>query len=133
MKDRQIVLNRIMTPDGTILTSYHRWDYKTYTDKVSGEEYMVDGGLDYLRRNVNKRPAKDLTIYLDNEFEIVRKSMHWGTRGKDGKQELRWKPICQLDSDHIDAILDTQMQIPGWLKELFEKELEYRKGLKTWV
>ena len=52
MSKERIVSNRIRTPDGTILESMHRHDYVTYTD-ANGKEYMVDGGLDYLRRNVH--------------------------------------------------------------------------------
>ena len=48
----RLILNRIKTPDGTILTSYNRHDYVSYED-ANGLEYMVDGGLEYLRRNVN--------------------------------------------------------------------------------
>jgi len=48
MSERKIVLNRIKTPDGTILTSYHRHNYVSHID--NGELYAVDGGNDYLRR-----------------------------------------------------------------------------------
>ena len=41
----EIILNRIQTPDGTVLTSYYRHDYKSYQDK-NGETYIVDGGND---------------------------------------------------------------------------------------
>ena len=59
----RIVCNRIQTPDGTILISQHRHDYQIYTDK-NGLEYMVDGGCDYLRRNVHyEAPHTELSVY----------------------------------------------------------------------
>ena len=51
MMNEKYLANRIRTPDGTILESMHRHDYVTYID-ANGKEYMVDGGLDYLRRNI---------------------------------------------------------------------------------
>lgn len=90
--DNKIILNRIQTPDGTILTSYHRHDYRTHCDEITGETYMVDGGTGYLHRSVNNIPATDLTIHDDEPFEVLRHFAHWGTRGKDGKQPLRWNP-----------------------------------------
>jgi hypothetical protein len=43
----------------------HRHDYVTYTD-ANGLDYMVDGGNDYLRRNVHtEAPYEELTIYED--------------------------------------------------------------------
>ncbi len=41
---KEILCNRIQTPDGTILTSHDRHDFKSYVDK-NGYEYMVDGGV----------------------------------------------------------------------------------------
>lgn len=126
MDDRHIILNRIETPDGTILTSYSVHDYKTYIDK-NGCEYMVDGGCSYLRRNVNDDfPEKELSVYSDAPFDIIRKSMHWGTFGKDGNQPLKYVLLCDLSDSHIKEILNTQKRLPKWKLEIFEKELEYR-------
>ena len=123
--NNQIVANRIKTPDGTILQSYHRHDYKEYTDK-NGKEYMVDGGLDYLRRNVHDdAPYIELSLMMSDSFVEIRESFHWGTRGKDGKQPLTWVPLTDITTDHIFAIQDN-CQLTPWLKELFDKELEYR-------
>jgi len=125
-----IISNKIRTPDGTILQSFHRHDYKTYLDDNSFE-YMVDGGTDYLRRNViDGAPYEELSVYSDAPFEIIRQELHWGTRGKDGDQPLVYKPLCELDTDHIQAILNTQTHIQPWLYKIFEQELEYRNVQK---
>jgi len=125
-----IILNRIKTPDGTVLTSWHRHDYKVYTDEVSGENYMVDGGLSYLRRNVNAVPAEELTVYDDVPHAELREAFHWGTRGVDGKQPLTWVPLKSLLIDHIKEILRTQRQLDSSrVKRYFERELVYR-GIK---
>lgn len=121
----QIVANRIKTPDGTILQSFHRHDYKTYVD-ANGHEYMVDGGLDYLRRTIPDAAYSELSLTLRNSFDEIREGFHWGTRGKDGKQPLTWKPLCELTVEHIEAILDTQHHIERWTRDLFERELKYR-------
>jgi len=120
------ILNRIQTPDGTILTSEHRHDYKEYKDK-NGEVYMVDGGKDYLRRNVNKEPYEELSIPIkDATFGECRKHITWGTRGKNGDQPLKFKPIKDLDTDHIKVILENQTQISDMYRDLFERELTLR-------
>ena len=125
-----IIANKIRTPDGTILQSFHRHDYKTYLDDNSFE-YMVDGGTDYLRRNViDGAPYEELSVYSDAPFEIIRQELHWGTRGKDGDQPLVYKPLCELNTDHIQAILNTQTHIQPWLYRIFEQELEYRNDQK---
>ena len=123
----QVIANALITPDGTVLQSYHVHDYKTHIDKVSGEEYMIDGGTDYCRSNVNKVAAKYISITMDDPHETRREWFHWGTRGKDGRQPLTWKPLKNLDTDHIQAILETQHHIPDYLVGLFVDELEYRK------
>jgi len=129
MTDR-IISNKIRTPDGTILQSFHRHDYKTYLDDNSFE-YMVDGGLDYLRRNIfADHPYTELSVSSDAPFEIIRQELHWSTRGKDGDQPLVYKPLCELDTDHIQAILTTQTHIESWLRDYFKQELDYRNVQK---
>jgi hypothetical protein len=121
----QVIASALITPDGTILQSYHRHDYKTYTDK-NGEEYMIDGGVDYCRSNVNNEPAQYITVTMEDPHSLRRKWFHWGTRGVNGDQPLVWKPLKDLDTDHIKAILSTQYHIGEHLIELFEDELHFR-------
>lgn len=123
----QIIRNQIQTPDGTVLTSYHVHDYKTYVDTISGEEYMVDGGTFYLRRNLNVVPYIEQSVCVDEPFEIVREAFAWGSRGKKGDEPLHYIPMSKMSNNHIEAVLETQKQIPDWLRELFNKELVYRK------
>jgi hypothetical protein len=114
------------TPDGTVLTSYYRHDYVTHTDE-NGEHYMTDGGSAYLRRSLNKVPAEDLTVYMTDDHEANRQAFHWGTRGVNGDQPVQWKPVADLDTDHIEAILETQAHIRGsFVEELMKAELDYR-------
>ena len=120
----RILLNRIKTPDGTILTSYNRHNYVEYKDSITKEVLMVDGGTDYLRRNIGT--YEELSVYDDGSHLTRRSAVHWGTRGKDGRQPLVYKPIKDLDSDHIEAILKTQHQISDFYREIFKEELKYR-------
>ena len=126
VKQRNLVANKIITPDGTVLQSFSRHDYKTYVDKLCGETYMVDGGLVYLRRSVNEIPYKEASVYDDEPFEVIRKEFCWGTRGKDGDQPVQYKPLQSLTDDHIRAILETQWQVPEWLRAVFIRELDWR-------
>ena len=123
---KHIVLNRIKTPDGTVLISKHRHDYVSHLD-ANGECYMVDGGTDYLRRNVNIEPFEEQSVYSDAPHTDIRQGFYWGTRGKDGDQPVEFKPLEQLDTSHIEAIILTQTHLAKWRLDIFEAELLFRK------
>ena len=118
--------NRIRTPDGTILESMHRHDYVTYID-ANGKEYMVDGGLDYLRRNVHDdAPYTELSVLSTDEHSVIREVFKWGTYGIDGKQKLKYVILKDMSWDHIEAILETQTQLRDHVRQVFVNELDYR-------
>ncbi len=122
----KLVANKVQTPDGTILESFHRHDYKEYTDTLTGELCIVDGGLDYQRRSLN---VKDISVTTDDPYELQREAFTWGTYGKCGTLPLQRIPLKDLTFEHIYAILETQKQIEGtYVEELFRKELQYREG-----
>jgi len=125
--ERKLLVNSIITPDGTRLHSKHRHDYVSHDD-ANGERYSLDGGLDYVRRSMNNEPAADAFVYADDPHEKIRSTFCWGTRGKGGKQPLQWKTIDSLDTEHIEAILATQYHISDTLRKVFENELDYRKN-----
>jgi len=126
MTEQSIIANRIRTPDGTILQSYNRHDFKAYVDK-NGHTYMVDGGCDYLRRYVvEEAPAEELSVYSDDPHEVVREAMHWGTRGVNGDQPLKYIPLKEMTTDHIQACLDTQPRMHPHFRTAMENELDFR-------
>ena len=122
---KRIILNRIKTPDGTILTSEHVHDYKTYVD-VNGKEYMVDGGREYLRRTVwEDAPFEELSIYEDAPFDVIREVLAWGTYGREGDQPLFFIKLYNMSDDHIRAIIRLK-QGASWIRDFMKKELIYR-------
>ena len=62
---RKILSNRMRTPDGTVLESKHRHDYVAYLD-ANGKEYMLDGGLAYVRSSANG-DEEMLTVFAEPE------------------------------------------------------------------
>lgn len=121
----KVLASRIQTPDGTILQSFHRHDYKEYVD-ANGETYMIDGGTDYRRGFVNKQPAKDISIYTDDPFEIKRTAKLWGTYGKNGDEPLKWISVSEMEDAHIDKLLEPQMYVKPEIKEILIMEKKYR-------
>ncbi len=129
-KNETIICNGVITPDGTYLRSYNRHDYKTHLDKITGETYMVDGGNDYLRRSVNTTPAHDVSVYLSDPFKTIREAFVWKSYGKNGEYLPYGKYIClcDMEDDHIAAILETQTHIKGtYVEDLMIQEWNYRK------
>ena len=125
-----ILNNRMETPDGTILESKHRHDYVTHLD-ANGKEYMLDGGLDYVRSSANG-DEEFLTICSDDPHEIIRVLVQWGPYGKRGDDPYKEIKIADLDPYHLRAILDTQQKTmrPALVK-VMQDEVEYRDTLKN--
>jgi hypothetical protein len=122
-----LLVNAIITPDGTRLTSTHRHDYQSYID-ANGETYMVDGGNDYIRHSVNEIPATNACVTTDDPHTIIRDSFTWRSYGKDGAGPITRRTLANLESDHISAILDTQIQLPQEVRAVFSTELAFRSN-----
>ena len=125
---KQLLVNAIITPDGTRLESTHRHDYKSYQDQ-NGETYSIDGGLEYVRRSVNKQPALDDFVYTDDPHEKIREMFKWGTYGKGGNEPLQRKKLADLTDEHIEAIIETQHQLRDEIRKVFYDEITYRKTI----
>jgi len=123
----ELLLNQIKTPDGTILRSHSRHDYVTHVD-ANGHEYMVDGGLSYLRRSFfNNAPFKEMSqYYKPNDHAHNREYASWGTYGKNGDMPLHYKLVKDMETSHLWAVLAMQAPVARILKLIMEKELEQR-------
>lgn len=120
-----ILSNRMITPDGTILESRYRHDYVTHLDN-NGKEYMLDGGLDYVRSSANGDEYL-LTIYADYSHELIRLHAKWGTYGKQGDQPLKYVAIADMETEHLQACFDGQRWLPRpAMYKVMQDELEYR-------
>lgn len=123
-KVAKLVKNCLETPDGTMLYSRSRHDYKTYLD-ANGKTYMIDGGLDYVRCSANGDEIHHC-VWDDDPFDKVRKAVEWGTYGINGDQPLRWVRLCDMETAHINAVLKNVPSIGDSYARAFRLELELR-------
>ena len=133
--ERQLILSQIQTPDGTILKSMHVHDYVTHLD-ANGETYMIDGGNEYQRYTLNKEPFKDLSIYSDAPFEIIRENYHRGGRGKNGDEPLKWVPLSKMSDEWLKKSIKYNNE-RGMSKSdgnyWYNKELKYRQIMNIFI
>jgi len=126
----RLLRNAIQTPDGTVLESRTQHDYKEYEDS-NGWTYVVDGGLDYIRRSVNKHaPEVDLSLTEEDPHFFIRELVTWGTYGISGDQPLFYIAIDNMSDGHLQAVLDTQKNMYPQVRSLMEAEVEYREQEK---
>jgi hypothetical protein len=63
---KEIILNAIQTPDGTVLISKNRYDYVCHKDD-NGSFYSVDGGNFYVKRSCEKNDYKELSVFVQKK------------------------------------------------------------------
>ena len=119
----KLIRNALQTPDGTIIESKHRHDCRFYTD-ANGKEYMVDGGLEYLRRSVHADQI-DMNLYDTESHQVQAKVLTWGSYGIRGDQPRRDIPIAEMETSHIKAVLRQCNPTPV-LRNCMVSELETR-------
>jgi hypothetical protein len=124
MDSKQIVVNRGYCPhcDDRIQSNY-RHEFVT----CSCGKSSLDGGLIYIRV-VGDTVTQPL--YEDDDFELIRKFHCRGSRGKDGKSELKWIPLCEMSNEHLQSAIDYNegLSLSGKVStRLYRQELEYRE------
>lgn len=121
MKRNKLIQNALRTPDGTIIVSRDVHDY------VEHEGYFIDGGLEYSRVGWpvgGYHNYEPLFLYENDDFDLKKECLVWGTYGKDGKQPLKWVKFTECEDDHLKAIL--KMHISDLYKEAINVILEER-------
>ncbi len=121
----QLIRNAIQTPDGTILVSKYRHDYRSHND-ANGKVYVVDGGLDYVRTTVHDDQIS-LALYDTEPHEVQAQYLTWGSFGIRGDQPRRDIPIAEMETSHLEAVL-RECRPTEVLKNCMKKELELRNG-----
>lgn len=127
----KVVYSALRTPDGTVLESQHRHDFKTYTD-ANGKQYMIDGGLEYVRSSANG-DEEYITITLDDPHEQVREVVKWGTRGKNGDEPFRKVKLSEMSNAHIKAVIENQPTMYPAFKRAMMNELTYRDANSIFI
>ncbi len=136
-EDRRIIINQIKTPDGTIIVSLHRHDYVSHRD-ANGYEYSVDGGTEYLKRSVHPSapPAKEMSVYDDAPFSLIRQHYSRGGRGKNGDQPLKWVPMEKMSDAWLKACIEYNIKLGNgnsFANVMYRRELGYRVDNKITV
>ncbi len=123
--NKELLLNRIQTPDGTFICSRSINDLEEYTDK-NGQHYGVEGGLAYQKVLYDKNDYVDASIYTTDDFNTIRENIVWATYGIDGDDELKYVKIKDLEVDHIENILILPF-LSKTIEEILLSEIKFRK------
>lgn len=119
-----IVFNALRTPDGTMIVSRSRHDYKTHVD-ANGKTYVIDGGHDYIRCSANGDEVM-VTVNHTDDHAIVRKHASWGTYGINGDDPYSIVTVAEMDTSHLEAVIQTCHGADPDLLQIMSNELEYR-------
>jgi len=130
MNEPKVLVSGMICPDGTVLYSRHRHDYKEHIDTITGEWMMIDGGVDYLKSSVNEIRAEYISLTTESDHIEIRQHFGWGSYGKDGTEPLHEILLKNMEDSHIEAVLRTQSHIAAHIVKLFEDELNFRSMLE---
>lgn len=119
----------------TYLVSFRRHDYVVHQFK-DGTDIMLDGGClgggggYYVRSNgLLDRPnqCQDWMLNDNDDFQKIKDRLLWGTRGKSGKEPLKWVPLKECETDHLKNILkDCRIKLNGVTEKVIESILNDR-------
>ena len=125
MTKPEILLNRWQSNDGTMLISRSQHDFVSHHDIVDNAEVFIDGGIGpYIRVSGN---LTNCCLYdTDEDHAEVRELYQWTSFGPTGFDPPKKSAIKDLATDHIEAILKTQVQLQEHVLNMFRRELTYR-------
>lgn len=113
---------------GDLIESKYRHDFV----RCSCGEIAVDGGHEYLRRMGNASDIIDMSIMDDGDHLTRREYLRWGvnyTKDMNPLPETEWRLIKDLNTEHIQAIIDGGYASRNpFYEDLFLTELIYRES-----
>ena len=118
---------------GVYLKSTHGHDFTGHSMVVAGipQELAIDGGLEMRRVIFSGNPVyEDFSLWSDSPFEEVCQKILWGTYGPKGDQPRRWVPLKECETEHLQAILRTQLHVYGGVVERVIKHILKERGVK---
>lgn len=129
IEQKQLLANMIRCPDGTILESRGRHDYKEHTQE-DGRVYIVDGGLAYSRVGGTDKAFEDLSVYVGDPHELIRERFTWG-RNTDKRgillPEIVLMKLKDLSNGHLENLCSfTSEGYPTFINQVFLDEWNYR-------
>jgi hypothetical protein len=126
MNNGNVVYSALLTPDGTLLESSYKYDYKTHKDK-NGKTYRIDGGISYLRCTDNG--DENLIILFDTDpHHIIRRfSGRWSLTEKYIGDKIYIR-LFQMTDSHLDSCINYYMDDPEsyWYLNVLIREKQFR-------
>ena len=158
-KEPTLLATWIMAPDGTMLPSFSRHDFRTHTtidvqvrehpdgieepEELFSDEYrkwfdeselvvkesrfsMVDGGTEPFGRRGGV--YTEMSVYSSDPYEVIRRFLCRGGRGKESKDHLTWTPLFRINDGWLNALIDFEenRNPDNIYLEYYKKELQYR-------
>lgn len=131
----QLTQNALFWPAaGVYLKSTHVHDYVGQDIEIAPglkQSLALDGGLEYSRVVSSGNPVyEDFSLWKDSPFDMVADRFLWGAYGPNGDQPLRWVPLKECETDHLQAILRTQLHIYGTVVDKVIRHWLSQRGVK---
>ena len=130
---RELLVSKIQCPDGTVLESRYRYDFKQHTQS-DGREYFIDGGLDYQRIGASDDKFINLSLYTNDNHEKIRDNFIWGRNfDKEGNRlpKTEYVKLKDLTDEHLEALCTYTLEgYPAKINKVFLDEQKWRNRNK---
>ena len=84
--------------------------------------------------SINEESAESLAVWSDDEHSSIRDNLTWGTYGKDGSQPLHYVALKDMDTGHVEAVMEilskSSSTIDAARFKLMQAELDHRELIK---
>ena len=104
-----------------------KWNEEAKTVIKQSRWSMVDGGpSDYGRRGGD---FIEMSVYSDDPFEVIRRFVCRGGRGKQSDQPITWTPLFKMSNSWLESVLqyNEERNIQSVYNFYYKEELKYRK------